>query len=124
MGDRAYIEPDRVTHPRLFVMKPPGVPVDITDEILRQWSQAAGKDLNIARDRFVTAHPGRNRRPLVLRIDFSLSDELFRAGMDGRGKSALRMDWSQVESIMQTVKAKGIQKSDLRWHTPYIGEKH
>jgi hypothetical protein len=122
-GDKAYIEPDRVTHPRLFAVKSPGLPVDITDEVLRQWSQAAGKNLNTARDRFVTATPEENEGRLELHLDFSLSDEL--AGRDEWPRqSTLRMDWKQVEGIMETVKARGVQQKDLRWNAPYIGEKH
>ena len=41
VGDKAYLEPDRVTHPRLFAVKSPELPLDITDEMLWRWSKAS-----------------------------------------------------------------------------------
>jgi hypothetical protein len=123
VGDKAYLEPDRVTHPRLFTVKSPDLPLDITDEILREWSRVANKNFNTARDRFVSATPEENDGGLELHLEFSASDEL--AGPDNWPKQvAVRLNWSQVEAIMQAVKNNGIQQKDLAWKTPYIGEKH
>jgi hypothetical protein len=122
VGDKAYIDPDRVTHPRLFAVKSPDLPLDITDEVLREWSQAANKNFRTARDRFVAVTPEENNGRLELRLEFSAPDEL--SGPDDFPKeSAVRLNWSQVEAIMQAVKTKGVQLKDLRWDTPYIGEK-
>ena len=122
LGDKAYVEPDRVTHPRLFAVKSPDLPVDITDEILREWSRVAGKNFNTARDRFISATPGENNGGLELHLEFSASDEL--AGPDDWPKQvAVRLNWSQIEAIMRAVKNNGIEQKDLRWDTPYIGEK-
>jgi hypothetical protein len=122
VGDKAYIEPDRVTHPRLFAVKSPDLPLDITDEVLQLWSQAVRKNFNTARDRFVTVTPEEKNGRLELHLEFSAPDEL--SGPDDWPKqSTARLDWSQVEAIMQAVKTKGVQLKDLRWGTPYIGEK-
>ncbi len=122
VGDKAYIEPDRVTHPRLFAVQSPDLPLDITDEVLQLWSQAVGKNFTTARDRFVTATPEEKNGRLELRLEFSSTDEL--SGPDDWPKqSTARLDWSQVEAVMQAVKTKGVQLKDLRWGTPYIGGK-
>jgi hypothetical protein len=122
VGDKAYIESDRVTHPRLFAVKSPALPLDITDEALRDWSQAAGKDFNTARDRLTVITPEENNDHLELHFEFSAPDEL--SGPDNWPKqSALRLDWSQVDAMVQAVKTKGFEQKDLHWKTPYIGEK-
>ena len=70
VGDKAYIEPDHVTHPRLFAVNSPDLPLDITDEVLQLWSRAAGKNFNTARDRFVAVTPEENNGRLELHFEF------------------------------------------------------
>lgn len=123
VGDKAYLEPDRATHPRLFAVKSPELPLDITDEVIRDWSQVAGKNFGAARDRLVLVTPLENNGHLELRLDFSMPDELSGPG-DWPKQSALRLEWNQVDAIMQAVKNNGIQQTDMAWKTPYIGEKH
>ena len=96
--------------------------VDITDEVLRQWSQVAGKDFTTARDRFITATPQENNGHLDLHFDFSLP-EAWAGPSDWPRQSALRLTWDQVNTIIQTVKTNGVEQKDLRWGTPYIGER-
>jgi hypothetical protein len=122
VGDKAYVDPDRVTHPRLFAVQSPDVPLDITDEILRDWAQAAGRNFNTARDRFAAVTPEENNGGLELRLEFTSSDPL--AGPDDWPRQiAVRLNWNQVETIMQTVKNNGTQRKDLHWGTAYISEK-
>jgi hypothetical protein len=122
VGDRAYIEPERVTHPRLFAVRSPDLPLDITDEVLREWSKATGRDYNRAQDNFTLVTPGEKNGRLELRLEFSPADEMSGNRADWPEQSALLLDWNQVEEIMRTVKAKGTEQKDLRWKTPYIGE--
>jgi hypothetical protein len=124
VGDKAYTDPEPVTHPRIFVVKSPGLPVDITDEVLREWTAATKRNFKTARDRFNFATPEDENGDLALHLDFLTSDAV---ELSGRGtwpnRSTLRLTWEQVDGIMKRVKATGIQKQDLRWGTPYIGEK-
>jgi hypothetical protein len=121
VGDKAYIESDRVTHPRLFAVKWPDLPLDITDQVLRRWSRANGKNLNTARDRLNLITPEENDDGLLLRLDFVTPDELS-TREDWPDRSALTLTWGQIDEIMSTVKTNGIPEKDLRWGTSYIGE--
>jgi len=122
VGDRGYIEPDHVTHPRLFAVKSPDLPLDITDEVLREWAAATSRNYNRAQDKFTLATPEEKNGRLELRLEFTPADEISGRG-DWPEQSALLLDWNQVEGIMQAVKAKGTEKKDLRWNTPFIGSK-
>jgi hypothetical protein len=122
VGDKAYINPDKVTHPRLFAVKSPELPMDITDEVLREWSTATGRNFKTAQDRFNEVTPEEKNGDLALRLDFSSTQDLTRQDT-WPAQSILRLTWSQVGDLMQNFKAAGVQKKDLRWDTPYIGEK-
>ncbi len=56
VGDKACVQPDsdnpRGTKPRLFAVRSPALPLDITDEVLRLWSKKSGKDFMKALDSF------------------------------------------------------------------------
>lgn len=122
VGDRAYMDPDRVTHARLFAVKSPALPVDITDEVLRLWAKAAGRDFKQAAIKFTAATPEENERGLKISLEFSTGDKWVHGHDDWPDQSSLQLDWSQLDQVIQTVKAKGIEQKDLRWKTPYIGE--
>ena len=67
VGDKAYVSSDpddpRGTKPRLFAVQPPGLPLDITDEVLWYWSKASGKDFAKAVQLFNLATPVAKRQP-------------------------------------------------------------
>jgi hypothetical protein len=120
VGDKAYVSPDpddpRGTKPRLFAVKPPGLPLDITDEILWQWSKASGKDFAKAVQLFSMVTPEEKNGRLELQLEFWTQER------DWPDKTTVQLDWSRVSDIMHAVKEKGAVHKDLRWHTPFIEE--
>jgi hypothetical protein len=118
VGDKAYVSPDpddpRGTKPRLFAVRSPALPLDITDEVLSQWSKKSGKDFAKAWDRFSMVSPEEKNGQLELRLEFWTQER------DWPDKTTLQLDWNQVSDIMREVKEKGVVHKDLRWGTPYI----
>jgi hypothetical protein len=118
VGDRAYVQSDpndsRGTKPRLFAVKPPALPLDITDEVIWRWSKASGKDFAKALDRFSMVTPAEKNGQLELQLEFWTEEK------DWPDKTAFQLDWNQVSDIMREVKEKGAVRKDLRWGTPYI----
>ena len=117
VGEKAFEEPERVTHPRLFAVTPPGLPLDITDEVLWRWSKTNGKDFAKTLERCNLVTPEEKNGGVELQLEFYSDDK------DWPDKSALQLDWDQLANIQRAVKTKGVLEKDLRWHTPYIGEK-
>jgi hypothetical protein len=124
VGDKAYTQPDRVTKPRLFAVKAPGVPLDLTDEVLRRWARANDRSFNSARDRLAMITPVEDDERVEMRLDFTSRDSWISNREDWPDQSTLRLTWPQIEQLMQVVKTNGVPKTDLRWNTPYIGDKH
>ena len=121
VGDKAYVEADgKVTHPRLFAVKAPELPVDITDEVLWIWSKSTGKDFSTAMNQISLVTPEKKGDRLELHLDFWTGGSLldFKSWPD---KSDLQLNWQQVANILHGMKSKGVLERDLRWHTPYIG---
>ena len=120
VGDLACVHPDsdnpRTTGPRLFAVKAPGLPLDITDEVLWRWSQASEKDFTKARQRFSLATPEERDGRLELHLEFWADEK------DWPDKATLQLDWGQVSDIMREVRTKGTVRKDLRWGTTYIGK--
>jgi hypothetical protein len=118
VGDKAYAEPDadipRGTKPRLFAVRSPALPLDITDEVLWQWSKKSGKDFAKALDRFEMLTPAEKNGHLELQLEFWTEEK------DWPDTSTLQLDWNQVFDIMREVKEQGVMRQDLRWGTPYI----
>ncbi len=118
VGDKAYVSSDaddpRGTKPRLFAVQAPGLPLDITDEVLWYWSKASGKNFEKAVQLFNLATPAEKGDKLEVQLEF---------WMGGNGwpeNATLQLDWNQVSDIMRTVKEKGTMHKDLRWGTSYI----
>jgi len=118
VGDKAYVQPDadnsRGTKPRLFAVKSPGLPLDITDEVLWRWSKASGKDFTKAMEIFSLVTPKEKNGQLELQLEFWTEER------DWPDKTTVQLDWNQVSDIMREVKEKGTMHKDLRWGTPYI----
>jgi len=118
VGDKAYVSSDpddpRGTKPRLFAVQPPGLPLDITDEVLWYWSKASGKDFAKAVQLINLATPVSNDNHLDVQLEFWVNENGW------PDNSTLQLDWNQVSEIMNTVKANGKVRKDLRWGTPYI----
>jgi hypothetical protein len=120
VGDKAYVQPDadnpRGTKPRLFAVKSPSLPLDITDGVLWRWSKATGKDFAKAGQLFSLVTPTEKNGQLELQLEFWTEEK------DWPDKTKLQLDWNQVSDIMREVKEKGTVHKDLRWGTPYIGK--
>jgi hypothetical protein len=118
VGDKAFMQPDsdnpRGTKPRLFAVRSPALPLDITGEILWRWSKATGKDFTKTVNRFSLVTPVEKNGRLELQLDFWTQEE------DWPDKTTFRLDWNQVSDVMREVKEKGIMRKDPRWGTPYI----
>lgn len=118
VGDLGYVDEGvRETRPRLFAVKSPELPLDITDEVLWRWSKLANKDFGKTLDRFSLVTPEEKNGGLELGLDFFSNDK------DWPDKGILQLDWNQVSEILRAVKKKGVLEKDLRWHTPFIGER-
>ncbi|HEV2438142.1 MAG TPA: hypothetical protein VG077_19275 [Verrucomicrobiae bacterium] len=118
MGDKAYVSSDpddpRGTKPRLFAAQPPGLPLDITDEVLWYWSKASGKDFTKAVHLLNLATPVATDNHLEVQLEFWVNENGW------PDNSTLQLDWNQVSEIMRTVKTNGKVHKDLRWGTPFI----
>jgi len=118
VGDKAYVSSDpndpRGMKPRLFAVRSPALPLDITDEILWRWSKATGKDFRKAGQFFSLVTPVKMNGQLTLQLEFYTEES------DWPDKSMLQLDWKQVSDIMREVQEKGTVHKDLRWGTAYI----
>jgi hypothetical protein len=123
VGDKAFIEPDRVTHPRLFAVTAPELPLDITDEVLWRWSKANGKDFGKTLAKFTLVTPEEKDGRLELLLEFTSENKWIGDDKDWPDKSVLTLTWNQVAEIIRAVKTKGVVQKDLRWHSSYVGEK-
>ena len=121
VGEKAYVSSDpddpRGTKPRLFAVRSPALPLDITDAVLWRWSQAAGKDFAKTLDQFSMVTPAEKNGLLELQLEFWTEEK------DWPDKTTVQLGWDQVSDIMREVMEKGTMHKDLRWSTPYIGKK-
>jgi hypothetical protein len=118
VGDRAYKDEDsKETRPRLFAVKAPEMPLDITDEVLWRWSKASGREFTKTLQSFSLVIPVETSGGLELQLEFSSEDK------DWPDKAVLQLDWNQLSDILHRVKEKGVVEKDLQWHTSFIGEK-
>ena len=119
VGDKAYVSsnPDdpRGTKPRVFAVKAPGPPLDITDEILWYWSKESGKDFAKAARLFNLAALVDHGDKIEVKLEFYVNESGW------PDNSTLQLDWNQITQIMRTVQVKGTTHKDPRWGTPYLG---
>jgi hypothetical protein len=118
VGDKAYVSSDpddpRDTKPRLFAVRSPALPLDITDEILWRWSQASGNNFTKAMEFFSMVSPDEKNGHLELQLEFWTQER------DWPDNATLQLSWTQVSDIMREVKEKGTLHKDLRWGALYI----
>jgi hypothetical protein len=124
VAQKAYMDPDRVTHPRLFAANAPDLPLDLTDEVLWRWSQVNHRNFPQTLRQFEMITPAEAKGGLQLNLEFWGQDTLGSESADWPPESSLWLSWEQVADIMRAVKTKGVMEKDLRWHTPHIGEKY
>jgi len=121
VGDKAFLNPEKSIHPRLFAVEAPALPLDITDETLWHWSQINGKNFEHAMERLCLISATATDHGLNVHLEFLFVDEL-QDDKNWPDTSDLKLDWAQLGKIIQAVKAKGVVEKDLRWKTLYIGE--
>ena len=112
VGDRGYFEPERVTHPRLFAVEAPALPLDITDEVLWRWAQTNHQDFARAQARFVLVTPGEKNGQLQLRLEFAPENAWLSVDKEWPDASDFQLDWGQVADMGRAVKTKGTEKKD------------
>ena len=123
VGDKGYADSDgKVTRPRLFAVQAPGLPLDLTDEVLWRWARANGKAFERARDNFTQVIPEAINDHVVLHLGV-WSIELQLQNKDWPDQSDLVLGWPEIADMMRAVIARGVERKDLRWHTAYMGEK-
>jgi hypothetical protein len=122
VGDKTFADSGTpVLHPRLFAVKAPELPLDITDQVLLRWSKSAGKDDKHAVQSFNLVTPEAANGGLVLHLEFLTQDYLM-ADKDWPDKADLQLSWDEVSDIMRTVNLNGFMKSDWGWKAPYIND--
>ena len=122
IAEKAFLNAGQpVLHPRLFAVESPGLPVDITEEVLWRWAKANGRDLMKTFSRFSMATPAEQDGRLNVHLEFWPGS--YMEDTDWPEAGDLQLDWSEVLKIMHSIQVKGVQEKDLRWHTPYIEEK-
>ena len=123
VAEKAALDPERVTHPRLFAVRAPELPLDITDEVLWRWAKANDHDFDKSLQKLALITPQEKNGRLELRMEFWGNDTWAAQRDDWPEQGVLELEWRQLEQIMDAVNAKGTLQQDLRWHTPFIGEK-
>jgi hypothetical protein len=122
VADKSFLQGGEASiHPRLFAVKFPGLPVDITREVLGYWAAANGKDFGKTLNRFTLAVPEEKDNGVALHLEFWSGSYL--ADEDWPETGELMLSWPEVTSLMRSVQTKGLTQKDPRWHTEYIGQK-
>jgi len=122
VAEKAALDPARITHPRLFAVRSPELPLDITDEVLWRWSHANGKSFPKTLEKLAMVTPEERNDGIELRLDFWPQGSWSAEREDWPEQGSLQLDWRQIDEIMGRVKTKGVIEKDLRWHSAYIGE--
>jgi hypothetical protein len=123
VAEKASVEPERVTHARLFAARPPELPLDITDEVLWRWAKANGRDFGTALQNFAAITPVESAGGVEAHLQFWAGSVMGETHQDWPDTGSLRLEWPQIDEILRAVKTKGTVEKDLRWHTEFIGEK-
>lgn len=120
VGNEAYEQPDpddpQATRPRLFLVRAPDLPLDVSEEILWRQAKQSGGDLTKLL----------KKQELLKKINISYVGETnslleLRFGIEGGGPyGVLYLDWNQISDIMREVKEKGVVRKDRVWGTSYI----
>jgi hypothetical protein len=97
---------------RLFAVRAPNPPLDITDEVLWRWSQESGGVSEKILSKAYISGIDRTNNALNLRFGVWLAPDW--------PSITVRRDWNQIADVMREVKEKGVVRKDLRWGTIYI----
>ncbi len=101
-------EPDAVDS-RVFAVRAPGLPLDITSEILWRWSKESGGDFARFKEATGIVYPKEKNNGIEFHI-----------ATGSNKNNILYYDWNQISDIMREVKEKGVVRKDRVWGTSYI----
>jgi hypothetical protein len=106
-------DPDepRATMRRLFAVRAPELPLDITDEVIWQWSKT--NKINFAEALKIASVVILNKKEGRLEIRFAFWN-------NNDWPRLVSLDWNQISEIMREVKEKGVVRKDRVWGTSYI----
>jgi hypothetical protein len=106
-------DPDepRAMMSRLFAVKAPELPLDITDEVLWRWSNKNGIDFTNAVKIASVVTVGEKENHLEIRFAFWNNNDWPRI---------ILLDWNEISDIMHEVKENGAVRKDRVLHTSYI----
>ena len=110
--DQPRLDEPRATQPRLFAVKMPGLPLDISDEVLWRWSQQSGGDFTEVLKKANIMFP--KEKGDALEFQFAIYSP------PNWPVIAIQLDWNQISDIMREVKEKGVVRKDRVWGTSYI----
>lgn len=117
VGDLAYLHPDaddpRGSKPRLFAVRAPALPLDITDAVLQRWAKVSGKNVALAAQMLSLVIPAEKDGRLELHLVFAADEKDW-------PDAVVQADWNLVSEIMRDVKEKGAVHKDARWGTRYM----
>lgn len=102
----------RATESRLFAVRAPDPPLDITDEVLWRWSKKSGEDFAKIVKTASISYVIKKGDGVEAHFDFFNPPDW--QSLD------VPMDWNQVSEVMREVKEKGIMRKDRVWHYSYI----
>jgi hypothetical protein len=115
-GYKASTQPNpenpRDTDSRLFAVRAPELPLDITDEVLWRWEQKSGGNFTnvLTRASFVKWEEKDNAVEFHFAV-YSPPDW---------PSIVVRLDWNQISDIMHEVKENGVERKDRVQGTSYI----
>lgn len=113
--DPPFPDEPQATGWRLFAVRAPDLPLDITDEVLWRWAKQSDGDLAK-----LLKNPD-----LFKKVDVGVIEEKngmleFYAYVRDIGNGVVDLDRNQISDIMREVKEKGVVRKDPVWGTSYI----
>jgi hypothetical protein len=121
VAERAYVRDGTPSiKPRLFAVRFPAPPLDITEEVLWRWAKANHKDFYKSLGRYNVAIPRGGEDGLQINIEFWAGSYMNDADWPDTG--SIELTWKELDDIMADVQKKGMPQKDLRWHTHFTAE--
>lgn len=119
LGDRSTFWSTNDKHwgqaPRLFVVKAPAVPVEITSEVLRRWARSSGKP-----EQEILKAASLIGAKMLPEGSFDFYFEFDGGRWPG---THIVLDWSRIIEIEQLVRKDGELHNDPELHSGYIAER-
>ena len=97
---------------RLFAVRAPEPPLDITDAVWRRWSKESGRGLAKTLKWADIVYTKENSGRLELHCCFHTTESW--------PDTIIMLDWKQIADMMRDVKEQGVLRKDVRWNTTYI----